>query len=335
MPDHWLGRAARGAARVGWAARVRRPGASGPVLYSLPTSLVGRRHGAPPVPPAVADRYALELQALAASLAVPAGDDKPALLALDQEAGELLLGFERELEPRLASGGGDLAHLAGWAAKLAGATCRLAGLLHLAGHLRDGWARPISADTLTSGIRWPTTSSSTPARCSTSWAPTPAQTTPAGSWTGSPALTRPSSPAAMPTRRPRGDGSRRPPTSSQRCPCSSTGICAASTPTLPGPPRPRPTRLPAVPGQPSATRHRNTRNDKNHRGSCFCGFCRFCARGDSPGADDEGHILCHVIQRERPQPFPAMPGVAPGRHQPPAPSLWATTARPAERRPPI
>jgi hypothetical protein len=41
-------------------------------LYSLPESLVGRRQaGAPPVLPAVADRYALELQALAASLAVP------------------------------------------------------------------------------------------------------------------------------------------------------------------------------------------------------------------------------------------------------------------------
>ena len=38
-------------------------------LYSLPTSLVGRRQpGAPPVPAAVADRYTLELQALAASL---------------------------------------------------------------------------------------------------------------------------------------------------------------------------------------------------------------------------------------------------------------------------
>jgi replicative DNA helicase len=34
-------------------------------LYSLPASLVGRRQaGAPPVPPAVADRYALEFQAL-------------------------------------------------------------------------------------------------------------------------------------------------------------------------------------------------------------------------------------------------------------------------------
>jgi replicative DNA helicase len=46
-----------------------------------------------------------------------------------------------------------LAHLAGWAAKLAGAACRLAGLLHLAAHLRDGWARPISADTFAGAIR--------------------------------------------------------------------------------------------------------------------------------------------------------------------------------------
>jgi replicative DNA helicase len=123
-------------------------------LYSLPESLVGRRQaGASPVPQAVADRYALELQALAASLAVPAGDDGPALLVLDQAAGELLLGFERDLEPRLAADTGDLAHLAGWAAKLAGATCRLAGLLHLARHLRDGWNRPINADTFAGAAR--------------------------------------------------------------------------------------------------------------------------------------------------------------------------------------
>ena len=80
-------------------------------LYSLPESLVGRRQaGAPPVPQAVADRYALELHALAASLATPAGNEGPALLALDREAAELLLGFERDLEPRLAAGSGDLAH---------------------------------------------------------------------------------------------------------------------------------------------------------------------------------------------------------------------------------
>jgi hypothetical protein len=34
-----------------------------------------------------------------------------------------------------------------WGGKLVGATVRIAGLLHLAKHLRDGWNRPITADT--------------------------------------------------------------------------------------------------------------------------------------------------------------------------------------------
>jgi hypothetical protein len=122
-------------------------------LYSLPASLVGHRQpGASPVPEPVADRYTLELQALAASLTRPAGDD-PTVLTLDPQAGELLLAFERDLEPRLAADSGDLAHLAGWAAKLAGATCRVGALLHLASHLRDGWAHPIGANTLAGAIR--------------------------------------------------------------------------------------------------------------------------------------------------------------------------------------
>jgi replicative DNA helicase len=122
-------------------------------LYSLPPSLVGRRDpGAPPVPQAMADRYTLELQALTASLSSTAGDG-PTVLTLDPQAGDLLLGFERDLEPRLAADRGDLAHLTGWAAKLAGATCRLATLLHLASHLRDGWAQPINADTFASAVQ--------------------------------------------------------------------------------------------------------------------------------------------------------------------------------------
>src|SRR5215208_2849768 len=80
-------------------------------LYSLPPSLVGHRQpGTPPVPLEVADRYALELQALAASLNAPAGEGGPAVLTFDAEAGELLLAFERDLEPRLAAGSGDLDH---------------------------------------------------------------------------------------------------------------------------------------------------------------------------------------------------------------------------------
>jgi replicative DNA helicase len=89
---------------------------------------------------------------LAASLTRPAGDD-PTVLCLDPSAGELLLDLERDLEPRLAAGSGDLAYLAGWAAKLASATSRIAALLHLASHLRDGWAQPISRDTFAGAIR--------------------------------------------------------------------------------------------------------------------------------------------------------------------------------------
>jgi hypothetical protein len=90
---------------------------------------------------------------LAASLIAPADSGGPAVLTLDHEAADLLLSFERDLEPRLAAASGDLAHLAGWAAKLAGATCRIAGLLHLADHLRDGWARPIDGQTFAGAAR--------------------------------------------------------------------------------------------------------------------------------------------------------------------------------------
>jgi replicative DNA helicase len=139
------------ASRPGFAGR----GLLARFLYSLPASLVGRRQaGAPPVPPPVADRYALELQALATSVTTPVGPaEGPIILTLDPQAGDLLLEFERDLEPRLAAGSGDLAHLAGWAAKLAGATCRLAALLHLADHLRDGWGRPIAVGTFAGAIR--------------------------------------------------------------------------------------------------------------------------------------------------------------------------------------
>jgi replicative DNA helicase len=139
-------------------------------LYSLPASLVGRRQpGAPPVPPAVADRYTLELQALATSLTTHAGttgDEGPALLGLDQEAAELLLAFEGDLEPRLAAGSGDLAQLAGQPNSPAPpaawpgcctwpATCATAG---------PGRSAPTPSPAQSG---WPATSSSTPERCST------------------------------------------------------------------------------------------------------------------------------------------------------------------------
>jgi hypothetical protein len=242
-----------------------------------------------PVLSAVADHYALELQALAASLTTPAGpdsDDGPTLLTLDQAASELLLAFERDLEPRLAAGSGDLAHLAGWAAKLAGATCRLAGLLHLASHLHDGWARPIAADTFAGAIRLAGYLVDHARAVFDLMGADPAPTTPAGCSTGSPARTGASSAAATPTRPPP-----RPLPQGHRL---GAGLAPAGGARLPPPrrrrptwPQGRPTALAAVPGQPPATRHRTHRTYRTYKtqpAQRFCGFCRFCARGDTPGS---------------------------------------------------
>jgi hydrogenase maturation factor len=51
------------------------------------------------------------------------------------------------ISPRFRPGA-DLAHMTDWGGKLTGAIVRIAALLHLAEHARDGWDRPISLATL-------------------------------------------------------------------------------------------------------------------------------------------------------------------------------------------
>ncbi len=115
-------------------------------LYALPESTVGRRQvGTPVVPDHLRDGYRAELKALCASLA---DLDELAVLPLDRDAAELLLAFQADLEPRLHPETGDLGHVTEWASKLAGAVARISGLLHLAEHLRDGWARPVGPATV-------------------------------------------------------------------------------------------------------------------------------------------------------------------------------------------
>jgi Protein of unknown function (DUF3987) len=128
-------------------------------LWALPVGTVGRRQvGAAPVPARVRERYETEVKALARSLLDQAevgqlaGVTEPMTIPLDPAAAAVLLELERELEPRLDPETGDLAHVEGWAAKLAGATARIAGLLHLAEHLRDGWARPVEAETMHAAV---------------------------------------------------------------------------------------------------------------------------------------------------------------------------------------
>jgi len=120
------------------------------ILYAVPPNTVGhRRVGAPAVPEAVEGAYHETLCALALSLA---DLQKPAALALSTEADELMLRLEAELEPRLADDA-ELGYLADWASKLNGAIGRLAGLLHLAENLRDGWVHAIGTDTVEDAAR--------------------------------------------------------------------------------------------------------------------------------------------------------------------------------------
>lgn len=121
------------------------------ILYSLPVNTVGRRRiGVPPVAEHVAAAYADNLAAL---VRVLADWTDPAVLLLDPGADAAVLRLEAAIEPRLDAATGDLGHLADWASKLTGATVRIAGLLHLAGHHGAALSRPIDADTLDAAAR--------------------------------------------------------------------------------------------------------------------------------------------------------------------------------------
>jgi len=115
------------------------------ILFALPENTVGRRKiGADPVPEPVATRYTGNLAALVASLHEWTD---PAVLPLTPEANQRVLDIERQVEPRLAPTGA-WAHIVDWGSKYTGAIVRLAGLIHLAQHLRDGWGKPVTAQTI-------------------------------------------------------------------------------------------------------------------------------------------------------------------------------------------
>jgi len=120
------------------------------ILYSLPENTVGRRRiGAAAVPAAVSHTYHRELRGFVLALA---GDTEPAVLRLSTEANARVLDLERRIEPRLAPEA-DLGHITDWAAKLTGATTRIAGLLYTAGTLRTSWTQPIPASIIDAAAR--------------------------------------------------------------------------------------------------------------------------------------------------------------------------------------
>jgi replicative DNA helicase len=72
------------------------------------------------------------------------GIDPQRVFRLSPGAAERLTQAQEALEPRLDPQGGDLGHIADWAGKLIGTTARIAGLLHAAEHLQDGYQQPVS-----------------------------------------------------------------------------------------------------------------------------------------------------------------------------------------------
>ncbi|WAU84886.1 YfjI family protein [Streptomyces sp. Qhu-G9] len=125
-------------------------GLLGRFLYALPESLVGRRDVDPdPIPEPVKETYRRNVIDLTLFLA---DWTDPALIQLAPESVAALRDFQQRIEPRLAARSGQFGHIQDWAGKLAGATARIAALLHLAAHLNQGHALPVGEATMHNAI---------------------------------------------------------------------------------------------------------------------------------------------------------------------------------------
>ena len=132
--------------QLGQTPQFRGEGLLGRLLYSVPESLLGYRNTESlPIPAAIDDTYQTNVKALILTL----NDVSPAAtLEFTDDGKRAVTQMLTDTEPRFRPDG-DLAHMTDWGGKLVGATVRIAGLLHLAEHFRDGWHTPITADTFT------------------------------------------------------------------------------------------------------------------------------------------------------------------------------------------
>jgi methyl-accepting chemotaxis protein len=113
---------------VGKSAKARGRGFLARWLYSVPTPRVGSRtvRNAP---------VAMHLTSAYRDVVLriwsyPMPDDGPTVVPFTPEADDVLAGFEVWVEPQLGADG-ELAPLAGWGAKLAGAVARVSGIVHM------------------------------------------------------------------------------------------------------------------------------------------------------------------------------------------------------------
>lgn len=130
--------------RLGATPEFREQGLLARILYSVPESKLGYRNSRPdPMPPTVRDLYGSTIKALTLSLDAL---DEPRTLTFSPEAGEGVIRLLEAVEPRFRPDG-DLAYMTDWGGKFVGAVVRIAGLLHMAEHARDGWDKPVSLAT--------------------------------------------------------------------------------------------------------------------------------------------------------------------------------------------
>lgn len=135
----------------------RGKGLLGRFLYSLPKSPIGSRIVRPePMTDEVRHAYQKNVVRLASIEPFTNIDGKtePRLITFSNAADDLLASFEEEIEPMLGNDG-ELSYIGDWGGKLAGATVRIASILHLAQYaesLNQQWPGEVSADTLKDAI---------------------------------------------------------------------------------------------------------------------------------------------------------------------------------------
>lgn len=104
-------------------------------LYVMPESMLGRRLiEVPAVEQQAWNAYCVAVRSLLElPMSQEAGKPRPFILRFDPEALARFRAFQEWLEPMLSSYG-ELGSLSDWGGKLAGATARMAGILHLVEH---------------------------------------------------------------------------------------------------------------------------------------------------------------------------------------------------------
>lgn len=122
----------------------RARGLLGRFLWSIPPSNIGGRETRPgPVDPTIEVTYITRMRLLINALE-PWRYPDTAVIVATSDADATLARFEAAIEKRMGQGG-DLAHIADWAAKLGGHVARIAALLHLADDPKGGCQRALQA----------------------------------------------------------------------------------------------------------------------------------------------------------------------------------------------